>query len=499
MKKNKRKIQKTSGIIQTRRMLEAQRIGLAHFDNLKNTKNLEYTAANSEHYPNPYKWDLSQTAQSRAILGDPDGAAQDLKEIFRGMHSDGFIPNVRFINGRYWDPERKTFNDENESSYTQPPLEAQTAIATYNAYVEKGEEAKGREFLTKIFDDLHLSYDYFINYRENGDGSELIGIIHPHETGRDSGPEYDAYVKQGRLPTLGADTPKLVGYVNSAIDYAKALTLNFKLKQVNWDPKLAREKKIFWANDVMFNAMYAKNLYDMAQISDVLGETDKKAFYDAKASKVENEILTKMWDGKMFYSLDINGKMIKKITVGNLAAIMLPNISEEQSKAILDVLSDTKMFATEYPIPSVPVKSPDYDPHFREKRLWRGPTWVNMDFHIVEGLLYQAEKLKETNPQLAQELKVRGLYRTRQVTKMVDREGFWEFYDPETGKGYRITPFAWSGMAKALEYKHQEYLDKAYQNIFDVFDQAWEKQLAINEAQRIVKLKNPVNKILAKI
>jgi glycogen debranching enzyme len=75
----------------------------------------------------------------------------------------------------------------------------------------------------------------------------------------------------------------------------------------------------------------------------------------------------------------------------------------------------------------VPVNSSYFNPY----RYWQGPTWVNTNWLIINGLRqygYQAE---------AAVLKERTL-------KMVARNGFYEYFNPLNGKGAGAPNFSWT-------------------------------------------------------
>jgi neutral trehalase len=78
------------------------------------------------------------------------------------------------------------------------------------------------------------------------------------------------------------------------------------------------------------------------------------------------------------------------------------------------------------------------DPAFiKGKLLWRGPTWINTNWFIVKGLRKhgyerEADKIVE------------------RMVEMVQREGFKEYYNPETGEGYRRENFGWSTLVLDL-------------------------------------------------
>jgi glycogen debranching enzyme len=68
---------------------------------------------------------------------------------------------------------------------------------------------------------------------------------------------------------------------------------------------------------------------------------------------------------------------------------------------------------------------------FHEARYWKGPTWVNMNWAIIQGL----ERYGET--ELADDLR-------RRTLALVERAGFSEYFSPRTGAGYGADEFSWT-------------------------------------------------------
>ena len=70
-------------------------------------------------------------------------------------------------------------------------------------------------------------------------------------------------------------------------------------------------------------------------------------------------------------------------------------------------------------------------PEFAANRYWSGPTWVNINWVIVQGLRrYGAADL-------ADEL-------TRRTLELVEGGGFAEYFSPLTGHGDGIEDFSWT-------------------------------------------------------
>lgn len=427
----------------------------------------EYTRP-ANHYPHQFLWDSSYAAIIYARRGKLENAETEIQTLLKGMdQKTGFIPNMRFHQEvKWWDLESYTFNDRSfGSSYTQPPLLAYAVWEIYESFIKEGEKEKGKKFLRDIYGEvgqekvsgLKGSYEYFIKYRENGNGSKLIGVIHPNETGRDSDPSLKQGARRilhhGVIANFGLQ--KAMHTVNTGLDVVSAAKINVKAKLLQWDLKKMKEK-VYWVNDVMFNVFYANNLRYLSRIADELNNDTDAQYYKDLANAIEKEIVDKMWndDDKFFYNLDKNGNQIPIASITGLFPITLDNISEDQLTGLLDKIENQNWFGTPYPLPSLPVNSPYYDPHYEEKRLWRGPVWINLNHGIAEeGLVKQIERF-EHNKKLSYRMINFLKHLVEKTEELPSKNGpvnFFEFYDPETGRGYRINYFTWTLLALHFE------------------------------------------------
>lgn len=430
----------------------------------------------AEHYLNAqYLWDSGFHSIVYSFSGDPILAQQELIAVLDGQRPDGFIPNMKkYSRGkRFMNPEDWFQNDSNISSdYSQPAVLALAALRNYEAFVEQGNEREGLIELKTTYDKLAKFYEYW-NRERTDPGSSLIGIIHPSECGRDSDPIFDRWKKRFKVNYVDhSKKASMLGYVNALADYASQLMLDAKQHKVEW--KVKEAKKNFWVKDVMFNAIYADGLECMAEIAqtlhdkeiqvtnqDILGDLALLGHFETKLAKyqtdvtdykeraqsVRAEVREKMWDpeDKMFYSLDEKGERIKTASVTSLFPLMFTDITPEQRDRLMEVLEDPKWFNTTYPIPGVPTNSPYYDPHYIEKRIWRGPVWMNMNWYIVvRGLLEQAKFYATSNQELTERFLRDATHIANKSHELVERFGEWEFYDPDSGKGYRVQNFGWS-------------------------------------------------------
>jgi hypothetical protein len=227
----------------------------------------------------------------------------------------------------------------------------------------------------------------------------------------------------------------------------------------------------------MFNAMYAHNLWYLADIADLLRDdsddeavrqryADDAGRYREIASDVEKQVLTRMWNRSegYFFNLDERGEQIPVKSITGLFPLLLTSISKEQLVSLLDKLESPEWFATSYPIPSHPACSEFHspDPSWFEGTFtppWSGPVWVSMNHHQVEeGLVPRALGYADARHAETYDL---GLARrtmavagriagqTRALLAMNDRT--MECYSPTTGEGQRVRDFMWSNLGLHLE------------------------------------------------
>ena len=412
------------------------------------------------HYWDTYFWDslFAAIINSRAGGKWLDASWRELRAVTDGQEEDGFIANQQFGPIKRWmDLERRLgFEKEAKgSNYTQPPILALAIAETYEATREQ-DSAKALASLRGIYPRAKKFYNYLERDRSNGLGNMLIGVVHPHETGRDSDPTFD-FIKPARLQRSGINTSRARDLANVAIDYASINVHGRKLRSAKGDIEKARE--IFWVNDVMMNCMYADNLYLMADLAKELGEQEDERHFSELAETVEQQILDKMWfpearGGKgAFYALNKDGSPILETSISNLFPLVLRNLREEQLEALLDQMDES--FDTPYPLPSVATDSPNYDPHNRElDRLWRGPDWINVIYYLQDrGLKMQIKRPDLSHRGNLIDRCVQWDHKTVKSSKtLVYTHGPREHYNPITGKPqrWRVKNFAWSNLAYVM-------------------------------------------------
>lgn len=139
--------------------------------------------------------------------------------------------------------------------------------------------------------------------------------------------------------------------------------------------------------------------------------------------------LEELWDesaGQYFSRNAVTGEHIGSSTVATFLPLWA-GVPADRARRLVALLRDERAYWPAFPVPSVAVDAPGFDPN----RYWKGPTWVNMNWMIVQGLLARAES------SIADELRLGTL-------DLVDHTGFYEYFSPVTGRGFGADEFSWT-------------------------------------------------------
>jgi glycogen debranching enzyme len=393
------------------------------------------------HYVHNYYWDSCFIILVLAFFKKPELACMQIQSLLNGQYKNGFIPNMKFGTGRYFDPERFLFHNYfNSSDYSQPPLLAHALYETYKMLLKK-DPKQAKQLLKKTYSHVKKHYQFWIHERKYNK-THLIYCIHPHETGRDSDPLFDRMYEKKKIAFLPL---QLAGIINTGIDYLYALKASFQIRF--FKPFTHR------FCDVMVNCIYAQNLRYLSKLSAYMQNDKDALFFKQESKEVERDIDTYMYDkkDKKYYALKEN-KRIRFVSIASLFPLLSTHLSEEKIKEICDLIESEKYFNTPFPLASTPINSQYYDPSYYEKRLWRGPVWINMNWYIIEALLSQKKKYQKKNKKLAIRLNTLSLHLAKKTKELI-ANGCFEFYHPITGRGMRISSFSWSTLGYIIEEK----------------------------------------------
>lgn len=359
--------------------------------NHKTGGNFDYTCPSLVNYPHQWLWDSSFHAIVLTHF-DVERAKREIETLLKSQKEDGFIPCVSIWKKRH--PFEEFFYT---SKITQPPV---IPISVETIY----KKSKDIIFIQNVYPKLKKFMDWLFNKRDTNNNS-LIEIVHPWETGIDSTPTFDNQLNIKQLKP---------GFTEVMF---KFLTLN---------------QKKFKSENILMNSVYIKSLKSMSYLAGKLGLKKDQEDFIKRYKKSLEDLLIYSWseDKKIFFDLDNNGVQIKIKTISSLMPLIIDDLPKKHVSRLIEHLTNKKEFWSDYPIPSVSMDEPTFNPA-KNLVLWRGPSWVNTNWFLAKALFQHGYK-KEAK------------YIIKKTLEMTKRNGFWEFYNPKTGKGYGQSNFGWS-------------------------------------------------------
>jgi glycogen debranching enzyme len=169
----------------------------------------------------------------------------------------------------------------------------------------------------------------------------------------------------------------------------------------------------------------------LSRMALVIGEPADAELWQKRSQAMVGRLIRESWDAETgYFWARRNGQRVNIRTPFNLFPLLTGQLPGDISKRLVDHLTDERQFWSRYPVPSVAMDDPKYSP----LRMWRGPTWVNINYLLIEGLR------RSGYTELAQDL------RRRTLDLICCRDDIYEYYHPETGENppEAASTFGWS-------------------------------------------------------
>jgi glycogen debranching enzyme len=171
----------------------------------------------------------------------------------------------------------------------------------------------------------------------------------------------------------------------------------------------------------------------LGRMADIIGLKDEAAVWAQRANDQAARMLELMWDpeaGLFWACRPPSRERVNVRTPFNLFPLLTGRLPAGVADQLVEHLTNEREFWPRYPVPTVALD----DPKYSSQTMWRGPTWVNVNYLLIEGL----ERAGYVDA--ARELRLRSL------EMMMGDKDIFEFYEPETGDGppKAASTFGWS-------------------------------------------------------
>jgi hypothetical protein len=392
----------------------------------------DYTCPSTQTYPFQWNWDSAFHAIALARY-DPVRAQAEISTLLAAKQPSGFLPHMVL-----WQEEFRT-RAAHEFTVVVDPAGWQTLTAqppVLPLAVERVWRANGDErWLDLVLPDL-IDVMSWWRTRRDATNTGLVSTFQPDESGLDMSPKYDS------LLGIHAD---MRGEEISARWHAamRELFTTYGRAGEGRDPNedLSRHGAFAW-QDVLVNSIYASSARALARLLQERGRTDDAADWRQTAADTTTALMRECWDESSgaFYDTYLSAAtsgpgrtQVKILTATSLFPLILEDLPSDVAARLVGHLSDESEFWLPYPVPSVAATEPTFDPHFVTEAIFRGSSWVNLNWYLCEGL--RTHGYNDIATELA-----------RRTTEMVALSGLRECYDPYDATGYGARDFSWSSL-----------------------------------------------------
>jgi hypothetical protein len=356
---------------------------------------------------------------------NPSRAVMELMSLSRGQWGNGMMPHMIYAPGvrphlesMIWGTSKLSPESSKTSGITQPPM---LAIATERVAHELP-PAERRQFVSHMI------------YRERDPhGKGLAVCLHSWESGMDDTPYWTQVMDTLPPPPFRWRWLREYRAVNAEEratpeDLQHMVSLAYDMKKYQYDSFSIIEHAKVALEDLVFNSVLAaanESLDRLAESVDRPLDNNLRRHFAPTRRALES-----LWDNEteQYYSRNyVSGRLVQSPTVATFMPLFAGTASPSRAERLRRLLVDEGGYNVLFPLPSVPTTSRNYE----ERRYWRGPVWINMNWFVIIGL--QRYGFMEEAQWL-----------TSHTLGLVGKSGFREYFNSRTGEGLGAVSFSWT-------------------------------------------------------
>jgi len=396
-----------------------------------------YTIPTARLYPYQWNWDSAFVALG-FLTFDRERAWKELELLLEGQWENGMIPSIIFrSNDPDYFPGPSVWQTQTtmdpapiipSTGISQPPILASIILSL----VESG-DSQDKIRAAKMLDQV-LQYHQWFQSERTSEHADVIGTVHPWETGRDNCPDWELGLRAMSIaPDLDSYVRKDIEHANpdqrpSQEQYDKYVSIVKFGRELGWDQKKLTNTGPFLMADPGIHFILLRANKDLLKLAKALNLT-------VQVDQLEQLIKRGTKANDYFWNESIGAFTARNILTGEFSA-GFSNASalcfyadagtEDQRKKTISNMNRISQ-RVNYMMPSWDPDHNEFDP----QRYWCGPIWPQMNYIISTGLEEQGYAV------MANEIR-------RDMALLIEKSGFFECFNPITGEGCIGTDFSWT-------------------------------------------------------
>jgi len=347
-------------------------------------------------YPHQWSWDSAFIAIGLAGV-DADRALRELESLFRAQWEDGRLPHIVFnpAAADYFPGPERWATAELTSAAPRAPRTSGLVQPPVHALALERIWQVGSAAIRKRVESLlpaAIAWHRYLATARDPDGSGLLSIYHPWESGTDNSPRWDepfSRLEVGESPPYQRHDLKHVADPSerpTQAEYDRYLWLVELLKEARYDDAAVHRSHPFVIKDMLMTAIFAtasEALVRLSDSSDVAAWGKRAA--DGVMRSVSADGLALDWDVRASAPIEVK-------TCAGLSPLLLPALSPEQFRGMCALALGPQFAGADgLAFKVVPSTAPG-SPGFQSRSYWRGPIWPHMNWLVWRALRLNGEQ-----------------------------------------------------------------------------------------------------------
>ncbi|MFJ9821091.1 MGH1-like glycoside hydrolase domain-containing protein [Streptomyces sp. NPDC101151] len=341
----------------------------------------DFTCPSPATYPFQWAWDSCFHAIALAHI-DPPRARAEIESLLHGI-DDGFLPHMLLRQEELRPQATAEFRialwQGWKSVTLAPPVLARAIERVFDICPDE-------QWLARVVPAACRFYDWLHATRRTACG--LLAIYQPDESGLDMSPKYDAAlgVRTGLDPQVSRSWHARMRELLDAYSTDRRPTA-----------ALGELRRFHWA-DVLFNTIYADGLIRLGRLVTAREDLahNNPGRFAQRAQQISAALLRECWNqegGGVFDDIDLVTKRRERtVTISSLFPLILESTPDSAARRLIDEhLTNPDEFWLPYPVPSVAAGEPSFDATFATEGIFRGSSWINLNWYLYWGLRERGE------------------------------------------------------------------------------------------------------------